>query len=233
MHMSTRSLVIALSGALVGSALSSMVVFAWAAPSSAAPGGNVSAPINVSSTPQVKNGPLSVSGLSVYGGSLLQASSYLNWGATPGTSGYGIRDNAGTLEFKASAGSWQSLTSFVANYFAPGSSNPVGQIKFADGTVQTTAAGGLTPHASFHSGSGNLAPYNSTVTVSCAANEVVTSAYGGQSYTSDTTAWNSYCPTYGASTCAFISSCIGATSCTYTNGAGGWTNSILHIICTS
>ena len=36
----------------------------------------------------------------------LTASSYINWGTTLGTSGYGIRDNAGVIEFKNSAGSW-------------------------------------------------------------------------------------------------------------------------------
>ena len=31
---------------------------------------------------------------------------YLNFGSVPGASGYGFRDNAGTLEFKNSGGSW-------------------------------------------------------------------------------------------------------------------------------
>lgn len=31
---------------------------------------------------------------------------YLNWGSTVGTSGYGIRDNAGSMEFKDSGGAW-------------------------------------------------------------------------------------------------------------------------------
>ena len=41
----------------------------------------------------------------------LGASSYLNWGATTGTSGYGLRDNAGTLEYKNSGGSWAEIGS--------------------------------------------------------------------------------------------------------------------------
>ncbi len=36
----------------------------------------------------------------------LTAGKYLNWGATQGTSGYGIRDNAGTIECKNSGGAW-------------------------------------------------------------------------------------------------------------------------------
>ncbi len=44
------------------------------------------------------------------GGNLgLAASSYLNWGSTIGTSGYGLRDNAGTLQFKHSDGDWEDI----------------------------------------------------------------------------------------------------------------------------
>ena len=37
------------------------------------------------------------------------ASAYINWGATSGVNGYGIRDNAGTLEAKNSGGAWLPL----------------------------------------------------------------------------------------------------------------------------
>jgi len=40
---------------------------------------------------------------------LLPASSYINFGATSGSGGYGFRDNAGTIEFKNSAGSWAAF----------------------------------------------------------------------------------------------------------------------------
>lgn len=46
-------------------------VFAWTGPLSAPPSGNVDAPINVGNDSQVKDGPLSVGGLSVYGGALV------------------------------------------------------------------------------------------------------------------------------------------------------------------
>lgn len=36
---------------------------------------------------------------------------YLNWGSTSGTSGYGIRDNGGTMEFKNSGGAWTGFGS--------------------------------------------------------------------------------------------------------------------------
>jgi hypothetical protein len=41
----------------------------------------------------------------------LPASYYLNFGSTLGTSGYGIRDNGGTMEFKNSGGTWAGLGS--------------------------------------------------------------------------------------------------------------------------
>jgi len=44
------------------------------------------------------------------GNALHPASGYINFGTTEGTSGYGFRDNSGTLEFKNSGGSWQGVT---------------------------------------------------------------------------------------------------------------------------
>jgi hypothetical protein len=41
----------------------------------------------------------------------LASSQYINWGATAGSGGYGIRDNLGTLEFKNSGGSWTGIGS--------------------------------------------------------------------------------------------------------------------------
>jgi len=40
---------------------------------------------------------------------LVPASSYINFGTTSGSSGYGFRDNGGTMEFKNSAGSWTAF----------------------------------------------------------------------------------------------------------------------------
>ncbi len=39
----------------------------------------------------------------------IAASHYLNWGSTFGTNGYGLRDNAGTIEFKGSGGAWAPI----------------------------------------------------------------------------------------------------------------------------
>lgn len=49
--------------------------------------------------------------LDVDGNIGLTAGGYINWGDTDGTSGYGLRDNAGTLQFKNSAGSWTDIGS--------------------------------------------------------------------------------------------------------------------------
>lgn len=108
-----RSTLLIALGIIVGTTLSTVIAIAWTGPSSSPPSSNVSAPINVGSTDQVKNANLGVNGLAVFGNSLLQASSYLNWGATSGSPGYGIRDNAGTLEFKNSGGSWASIQSTI------------------------------------------------------------------------------------------------------------------------
>jgi hypothetical protein len=57
--------------------------------------------------------------LDVNGNIGMAASSYLNWGATDGTTGYGIRDNSGSIECKNSGGSW---TACVAASAAPNGS---------------------------------------------------------------------------------------------------------------
>ena len=99
--------------------LSFTLVAAWTDPTEAPPNGNVAAPINVGSTAQVKNGGLGVNTLTVFGNSLFGGSfgsnAYLNFGAAGGSSGYGIRDNDGTIEFKDSGGSWASLQSTIFN----------------------------------------------------------------------------------------------------------------------
>lgn len=48
------------------------------------------------------------------------ANNYFNWGSTSGTSGYGIRDNSGVMEFKNSGGAW---TGFGSGGGTPAGSN--------------------------------------------------------------------------------------------------------------
>jgi hypothetical protein len=65
--------------------------------------------------------------LDVYGNIIISTSSgYLNFGSTVGTSGYGVRDNSGAIEYKDDAGSWTALNglgggSGTVNYAGAGS----------------------------------------------------------------------------------------------------------------
>jgi len=118
---------------VVGAVFASFIAIAWTGPTSAPPNGNVAAPINVGTIDQVKDGGLAVNTLAVFGNAILSGTSrYLNFGTTTGSSGYGIRDNAGTMEFKNSNGTWRGILP----------STGVTSITFADGTTQTTAASG-------------------------------------------------------------------------------------------
>ena len=107
-----------LSGLTVGTLIMGSIVSAWTGPTQTAPAGNVSAPINVGSIDQVKNAGLGVNSLAVYGNAILNGSNlYLNFGSSVGTStGYGIRDNAGALEFKNAGALWASLSTTISNY---------------------------------------------------------------------------------------------------------------------
>lgn len=95
-----RTLLVAFIGGIVGTVLASVIALAWTGPTSAPPNGNVSAPINVGTTDQIKNAGLGVNALAVFGNAILSGTSrYLNFGTTAGSSGYGLRDNAGSMEF--------------------------------------------------------------------------------------------------------------------------------------
>lgn len=43
----------------------------------------------------------------------LTASGYMNWGSGRGATGYGLRDNAGVIQFKHSGGSWANVLAAV------------------------------------------------------------------------------------------------------------------------
>ena len=143
MRATITAIAFTLTGFFAGAAffIAASLVLALIGPTSAPPNGNVSAPINVGTTSQIKNAGLGVNSLAVFGNAILAgASSYLNFGPTAGSSGYGIRDNAGTIEFKNNAGSWSNLSNSVLNVLGSGA---VTQIKFSDGTTQTTADKGI------------------------------------------------------------------------------------------
>jgi hypothetical protein len=115
-RMHTRTFALTIASFILGTT-SIAVAYAWSGPTAAPPNGNVAAPINVGSTDQVKSGGLGVNSLAVFGNSLLGGSagsnSYLNFGVTSGESGYGMRDNDGTLEFKNDGGTWQSIQNIL------------------------------------------------------------------------------------------------------------------------
>lgn len=99
-------------------------MFAWTGPSQSPPAGNTDAPIDVGTASQIKNGNIGVNGLAVFGNAVLAGTnSYLNFGASSGSNGYGVRDNNGTLEFKNSGGSWSSIQSTVFNLMGSGASS--------------------------------------------------------------------------------------------------------------
>lgn len=123
-----RGIVAILGGALI---VAVGTANAWTGPTGSPPNNNVPAPVNVGGTAQTKSGDLLINAafgtnaLAVFGNSLLQASSYLNWGATAGTNGYGIRDNGGAMEFKNSGGvagdnGWQTLQAIVSGLIGGG-----------------------------------------------------------------------------------------------------------------
>ncbi|MGX9944885.1 tail fiber domain-containing protein [Bradyrhizobium denitrificans] len=68
----------------------------------------------------------------------VEAGSYLNFGATPGTSGYGIRDNAGVIETKSSGAAWSPVatTAYVSSTVA----NLVGSAPSALDTLNELAS---------------------------------------------------------------------------------------------
>ncbi|MFZ2593460.1 MAG: tail fiber domain-containing protein [Minisyncoccia bacterium] len=94
-----KILVIALSIAPVA------MVIAWTGPSGTPPNGNVSAPVNVAVSDQFKPGVFGANILNIYG-----SNQYLSFGTTTGSTGYGMRNNGGALEFKGSGGAWGALS---------------------------------------------------------------------------------------------------------------------------
>ena len=72
--------------------------------------------------------------LTVYGDAFLEGSNrYLNFGTATGTGGYGLFDNAGTLQYKNSGGSWTAFSTSTGNV----SSALQGQIGFYNASGNT------------------------------------------------------------------------------------------------
>lgn len=104
----------------------------------------------------------------------IAASGYLNFGTTLGTNGYGLRDSAGTIQFKDSGGSWTSL--------------PIGGVAPVDATYITeTANSTLTAELAL----GSLATGLLSNTTTTGIPTVVANVAAGQLLTSGTPpAWS-------------------------------------------
>ena len=57
--------------------------------------------------------------LDVAGNIGLTTSGYINFGATDGSTGYGLRDNSGSVQVKASGGSWATVPGYSSGTFTP------------------------------------------------------------------------------------------------------------------
>lgn len=103
---------------------------------------------------------------------------YLNFNAVVGSSGYGIRDNAGVMEFKDSGGAWASfgtggggytnLTEFVAQtpwrvFYSDGSGDVTELALGADGTFLKSNGASSAPTFATPAGSGDVSKVGTPV----------------------------------------------------------------------
>ncbi len=121
----SRSRVAALFASLAILFTASSVLAAWTGPPAGTPpANNVPAPVNVGTTNQVKDAGIALNNLAVFGNTILTGVSptYLNFGATALSTGYGFRDNSGKLEYKNSGGTWTGIASGVSQWTTSGTS---------------------------------------------------------------------------------------------------------------
>jgi hypothetical protein len=155
-------------------ALGLQYAVAWAPPSGNPPNSNTSAPLNVSSTDQVKNGGLSVNALSVFGNQYVQGNLGIGEVSTFGTLDVGKVDsvNEGAeIRLRSASGSYKDwiidlyqgeMRFMTANHNAYTGITTVASwdsatnrpqffngVRFGDGTVQTTAAS-ASPFAEYY-----------------------------------------------------------------------------------
>ncbi|MFA6198752.1 MAG: hypothetical protein WC734_06425, partial [Patescibacteria group bacterium] len=122
--------------------------------------------------------------LDIYGNLLLSGvGRYLNFNATEGISGYGFRDNSGTIEYKNSAGDWAALG---GGLFTDG-----GSISYLTATGDDLAIGGSTSASPLYMDvSENLLRLGSGATSNATLNMYASNnEYGTLSYATNDT-WN-------------------------------------------
>lgn len=129
MHTRVNALNAGLTGMAIISFTLTTIAHGWVGPTAAPPGNNVAAPINISSAEQFKPGVVGANIVNIYG-----ASQYLSFGNTTGASGFGIRNNGGAIEFKASGGTWGALTILGNGNVGIGTTNPDTALKIEGNT---------------------------------------------------------------------------------------------------
>jgi len=93
--------------------------------------------------------------LDVFGNIGLTASYYINWGTTDGETGYGLRDNSGTIQYKNSGGAWSNFvtsspdpltgTAGQTITFGANGSQAATSILYIDSTNNKVGVGTTTP----------------------------------------------------------------------------------------
>lgn len=169
-------------------ALAVPVQAAWDNPTGAPPNNNADEPLNVGSDDQIKNGGLVVNAFSAllnsfFGGNIrLSAGNYINFGSVDGSSGYGLRDSSGTIQFKNSGGSWSNLGSGTGSVTISSSNNTItggGTSNNFNLNINTTNVQSRVSSTACSGPNLSIKTINADGTVTCETDDVGTSGGGG------------------------------------------------------
>jgi len=114
----------------------------------------------------------------------LNASAYLNWGTTLGSTGYGFRDNSGTMEYKNSSGTWAAIGSGGSGMTNP--MDAIGELIYGDtGGAAAALSAGLSGQILVSGGAAapawSTATYPSTTTANQILFSTATNTVGADS----------------------------------------------------
>jgi len=102
--------------------------------------------------------------LDVYGNVGIKTSGYINFRSTDGTTGYGIRDNGGTIECKNSGGSWAACQGSSSAAFAAGTVSAPGL--YVTGDTNTGLYQAAADTLSITAGGKEIARFDNSATAS-------------------------------------------------------------------